>query len=153
MTESIGGNRKQVLVDEVQQLLPHRTPFLFVDKLESWDQGRIVGTRRFTEQDFFFKGHFPGYPVVPGVILIESMAQCGGAGVRKRGALAQNAIIFLAAVHEARFRRPVRPGEEIRMEIEDLRLTPRALKQKGVATVDGVVACEAEWMVVVGEAK
>ncbi len=153
MADSTDKHQAGVSLAEVQELIPHRVPFLFVDKLESWDNGRIVGTRLFTEKDFFFKGHFPEYPVVPGVILIESMAQCGGAGVRKRGILAPNAIIFLASVSDARFRRPVRPGDEIRMEIEDVKITNRILKQKGKATVNGELAAEAEWMALAGEAK
>lgn len=153
MTGSAGKHHAGVSLAEVQELIPHRSPFLFVDTLESWENGRVVGTRRFTEKDAFFQGHFPGYPVVPGVILIEAMAQCGGAGVLKRGLLPPHAIIFLAAVHEARFRRPVRPGEEIRMEIEDVKITPRLLKQKGKATVNGELAVEAEWMALSGKVK
>jgi 3-hydroxyacyl-[acyl-carrier-protein] dehydratase len=153
MTGSTGKHHAGVSLAGVQELIPHRPPFLFVDKLESWENGKIVGTRLFTLNDDFFRGHFPGYPVVPGVILIESMAQCGGAGVLKRGILPPHAIIFLAAVHDARFRQPVRPGEEIRMEIDDVRVTPRMLKQKGKATVAGVLVAEAEWMCLAGVAK
>lgn len=153
MTGSAGKHHAGVSLAEVQDLIPHRTPFLFLDQLESWDHGRIVGTRLFTEKDSFFQGHFPGFPVVPGVILIEALAQCGGAGVLKRGLLPPHAIIFLAAVSNARFRRPVRPGEVLRMEIEDVRVSTRMLKQKGTGTVDGVLAVEAEWMALAGEPK
>ncbi len=138
---------------DIQSLIPHRDPFLFVDRLESWENGKVIGYRLFRETDSFFKGHFPGYPVVPGVILIECLAQCGGAGVLKRGLLPPHAIIFMAAVLEAKFRRPVRPGDEIRMEVDDIRVSSKMLKQKGKAWVEGALAVEAEWMCVAGEAK
>ncbi len=137
--------------NEMHSLLPHRDPFLFVDRLEEVNDETITGFRTFPADEWFFSGHCPGYPVVPGVLLIESMAQCGGAGVSRTGVLG-NSLFFLATVEKARFRRQVRPGETIRMVISNLRVSSRMLKQRGTAYVGDQVACEAEWMCLVGEA-
>jgi len=133
----------------IEELLPHRDPFLFVDTLEEVSEQTIVGLRTFTEKDTFFAGHFPEYPVVPGVVLVESMAQCGGAGVRQSGILGEN-LFFLATVNNVKFRRQVRPGDTVRMTITNQRVTARMIRQSGVATVGDEVACEAEWMCLVG---
>jgi 3-hydroxyacyl-[acyl-carrier-protein] dehydratase len=136
---------------EIEALLPHRQPFLFVDEVVSADNERIVARHVFTEKEFFFAGHFPGYPVVPGVILVETMAQSGGAGLRKLGVLGGEALFFLATVDKVKFRRQVRPGDEVRSEIENLRVSPRMIKQSGKAYVGDELAAEAEWMCLVSD--
>jgi 3-hydroxyacyl-[acyl-carrier-protein] dehydratase len=137
--------------NEIESLLPHREPFLFVDEIVQASNEKIIAKRVFTEKDFFFKGHFPEYPVVPGVILIETMAQAGGAGLRKLGVLGGNALFFLASVDKVKFRRQVVPGDEVRSEIENLRVSPRMVKQSGKAFVGDELAAEAEWMCLVSQ--
>jgi 3-hydroxyacyl-[acyl-carrier-protein] dehydratase len=134
----------------IESLLPHRSPFLFVDEIDQTGKEKIVARHIFTEKEFFFTGHFPGYPVVPGVILIETMAQSGGAGLRKLGILPGNALFFLATVDKVKFRRQVRPGEEVRSEVVNLRVSPKMIKQSGKAYVGDELAVEAEWMCLVG---
>lgn len=136
----------------IEQLLPHRKPFLFVDRLDNLTQEGLVAYRTFVPEEFFFPGHFPGYPVVPGVILVETMAQAGGAGVRELGVLADDALFFLATVDKAKFRRQVRPGDTVRMEITNLKIGPRMIRQSGKAYVGEDLAAEAEWMCLVGPA-
>ncbi|MHC6202782.1 3-hydroxyacyl-ACP dehydratase FabZ [Breznakiellaceae bacterium SP9] len=136
----------------IEALLPHRSPFLFVDAIVHADEKHITAKRIFTADEFFFKGHFPSYPVVPGVILIETMAQSGGAGLRSLGILGADSLFFLASVDKVKFRRQVRPGEEVRLEIENLRVSPKMLKQSGKAYVGEELAAEAQWMCLVGSA-
>ena len=130
-------------------LLPHREPFLFVDRIEKADKDGIVGYRRFPASEAFFAGHFPGYPVVPGVILIETMAQVGGAGLRIIDP-DRPEIYYFATLDKVRFRRQVRPGEEVRVEVTLLRNGKTAVKQAGRAYVGSELAAEAEWMCLSG---
>jgi 3-hydroxyacyl-[acyl-carrier-protein] dehydratase len=139
-------------VTDIKTLLPHREPFLFVDRIEKADEEEIIGYRRYTDAEFFFKGHFPEYPVVPGVILVETMAQCGGAGAKLLGKFEPTALFFLAAVDRVKLRAQVRPGDEIRFNIRNLRLSPRMIRQSGTATRGETVVAEAEWMCLVGSA-
>ncbi|MDR0589807.1 MAG: 3-hydroxyacyl-ACP dehydratase FabZ [Spirochaetaceae bacterium] len=146
---------------DIEELLPHREPFLFVDEIIEATRERILARHVFKEGEFFFRGHFPQYPVVPGVILIETMAQSGGAGLRQLGILGgeagqsaqqtagSSALFFLASVDKVKFRRQVRPGEEVRSEIQNLRISARMIKQAGRAYVGEELAAEAEWLCLV----
>lgn len=137
-------------MNEIEKLLPHRNPFLFVDVIDTASREHITARHVFTDKEFFFKGHFPEYPVVPGVILVETMAQAGGAGLSKLGILGDDVLFFLASVDKVKFRRQVRPNEEVRMEVENLRVSPKMIKQSGKAYVGDELAAEAEWLCLVG---
>ena len=144
-------------MNEIEGLLPHRAPFLFVDEIVQADSEKITARHVFTENEFFFSGHFPEYPVVPGVILIETMAQSGGAGIRKflasknsGSGIPENALFFLASLDKVKFRRQVRPGDEVRTEIINLRVSSRMIKQAGKAYVGNELAAEAEWLCLIG---
>ncbi len=131
--------------NEIEQLLPHRDPFLFIDRLIEVGDERIVAERCFGPDEWFFKGHFPEYPVVTGVILVETLAQAGGAGVIKNGSVPEQ-IFFLAAVTDVKFRRQVRPGDVVRLEVENIKISRRMMKQRGKAFVGDELAAEASWM-------
>ena len=139
------------MIEDITGLLPHREPFLFVDKIERAEEEEIIGYKRFSKNEFFFKGHFPEYPVVPGVILIETMAQCGGAGISQTGILGDDALFFLVSVDKARFRKQVRPEDEVKLLIKNLRVSKKTLKQSGKAYINDELAAEAEWLCLVGD--
>ncbi|MBN1519705.1 MAG: 3-hydroxyacyl-ACP dehydratase FabZ [Spirochaetales bacterium] len=135
---------------EIEGFLPHRDPFLFVDEVRVIDAHHIEATRAWKGDEFFFAGHFPHYPVVPGVILVETLAQAGGVGVKLQGITAAGTF-FLASVGNVKFRRQVRPGDVFEMKIHNLRASARLIKQKGLGYVDGELAIEADWLCIVGE--
>ncbi|AEC02761.1 3-hydroxyacyl-ACP dehydratase FabZ [Parasphaerochaeta coccoides] len=134
-----------------QELLPHRPPFLFVDGLDEVSPGKVVGHKTFGEDEFFFAGHFPSYPVVPGVILVETMAQCGGAGLVEAGIYPPGVIFFLATVDKVKFRHQVRPGDTVVMTVHDEKLSNRIIRQRGILEVGGKLAVEATWMCIISD--
>jgi beta-hydroxyacyl-ACP dehydratase FabZ len=133
-------------INEIREILPHRYPFLLVDRIVEMEPERIVGIKQVTANEPHFTGHFPDFPVMPGVLIIEAMAQCAGVLVLKQMEDRQNKLVLLVAIENARFRRPVVPGDTLRMEMKILKRKASVAKMAGVATVDGVVVAEAEVM-------
>lgn len=131
---------------EIRALIPHRYPFLLVDRVDELEPGvRAVGIKNVTQNEPFFEGHFPEYPVMPGVLIVEAMAQVGAVGVMAVEAYRQKLVLF-AGIDGVRFRRQVVPGDVLRMEVEISRLKGQIGRGKGRATVDGQRVCEADLM-------
>ncbi len=137
-------------IQAIQQILPHRYPMLLVDRIVELEADRIVGIKNVTANEPFFSGHFPEYPVMPGVLIVEAMAQVAGVLVLKSLGDRQK-VVFLASIEQAKFRRPVVPGDQLRIEMKVGKRKATVAKMYGQATVDGVVVAEAEVMCKLGE--
>ena len=131
---------------EVMDYLPHRYPFLMVDKITSIEDKKIVGIKNVTMNEQFFQGHFPGRPIMPGVLQVEGMAQCGGILAFKNLEDRKDKLVFFATWDNVKFRRPVVPGDVLRYEIELVRFSGRICKMKGKTFVGDELACEADMM-------
>lgn len=131
-------------VIQIQDILPHRYPFLLVDRILEIEPGkRIVGIKNVTFNEEYFQGHFPGKPVMPGVLIIEAMAQVGGVLLLREIEDRHSKLVYFMGIDEARFRRPVVPGDQIRFELEVLKRKATTCKLQGKAFVDGALAAEA----------
>ncbi len=138
-------------INQIKEVIPHRYPFLLVDRiLEVEEAQRAIGIKNVTANEEFFNGHFPDYPVMPGVLIVEALAQVGAVAMLKkeenRGRLA-----FFAGIDNCRFKRQVKPGDQLRLEVEMTRVRGAIGKGKGIATVDGELVCEAELTFALGD--
>ena len=133
--------------NEVQKILPHRYPFLMVDAILEMERfKRIVGVKNVTINESYFAGHFPEKPVMPGVLIVESMAQTGGLLLLQEVPDREKKLLYFVAIDDARFRRPVVPGEQLRVEVTVTSRRGNFCKLEGKATVDGELAAEATLM-------
>ncbi|XWK86508.1 MAG: 3-hydroxyacyl-ACP dehydratase FabZ [Phormidium sp.] len=145
--ESSSVSKKVFTIEEIQNLLPHRYPFLLVDRIIDYVSGeKAVGIKNVTINEPFFQGHFPGRPLMPGVLIVEAMAQVGGIVLTQLPEMERSLFVF-AAIDGVRFRRPVVPGDQLVMTLELLSIKRRRFaKMRGIAQVDGQLACEGELM-------
>jgi len=132
-------------IEDIMRVLPHRYPFLLVDRIVEMEDGkRVVGIKNVTINEPFFQGHFPGHPIMPGVLIIEAMAQVGG--VLLLGAIEnpQSRVVYFTSLNNVKWRRPVKPGDQLRFELDLVQVRGQMARMKGVAKVDGEVVAEAE---------
>src|SRR4030042_6342762 len=140
---------------DIQNIIPHRNPFLLVDKILEVEPGkRIVGIKNVTGNEPFFQGHFPGNPVMPGVLILEAMAQVGGVlarlSIKTNPENSDESLIYFMAIDKATFRNPVVPGDQIVFEVKSLRMGSKFCKIEGKAFVDDFLVAEAELMAQIG---
>lgn len=133
-------------IQQIKEIIPHRYPFLLIDQVEEIIEGeKAVGYKNVTMNEPFFQGHFPEYPVMPGVLITEALAQMGAVAMLKKEEN-QGKLAFFTGIDKCRFKRQVVPGDRLKLEVEIVRLKGPMGKGKAKATVDGEVACEAEIM-------
>lgn len=139
-------------INQIMELLPHRYPFLLVDRILEFEMGkRIVGLKNVTMNEPFFQGHFPGHPIMPGVLIIEAMAQTGGVLALKSvpEAEVKNKVIYFMSIDKAKFRKPVVPGDQMRFEIDIIKQRSTVISLRAVTKVDGTAVAEAEMMAMI----
>jgi beta-hydroxyacyl-ACP dehydratase FabZ len=145
MRDSASLNTGQWDINLIQEIMPHRYPFLLIDKiLELEDRKRVVGIKNVTINEPFFAGHFPGHPIMPAVLIVEAMAQCGGVMLLNTVDNPKNYLVYFTRIDKARFRKPVLPGDQLRFELEMVALKMRVCKMQGYVYVGDDLVAEAE---------
>jgi 3-hydroxyacyl-[acyl-carrier-protein] dehydratase len=140
--------------NEIRDTLPHRYPFLLVDRVQDLEPGRrVVGLKNVTFNEPFFQGHFPDRPIMPGVLILEAMAQVGGLLAFKSAPPTGRPVVYLTGVDKAKFRKPVQPGDQLRFEVKVLKQRAPFWKMQGKAFVESDLVCEAELTAMVTEEK
>jgi len=143
-TASVPAEKTTMDIVEIMAILPHRYPFLLIDRvIEMERRVRIVAIKNVTVNEPHFTGHFPDYPIMPGVLTIEAMAQAGGALLLTEIPDREDKLMVFTGIEAARFRRPITPGDQLRIEVTVLNWRSRVVKMKGVCTVDGKIAADA----------
>ncbi len=141
---------KSLDIVDIQKILPHRYPFLLVDRILELEEGkRAVGIKNVSYNEFFFQGHFPGHPVMPGVLCIEAMGQVGGVLLMNSVPEPENKLVYFIALDKVKFRKPIRPGDVIRFELNMMKIRDRTCKMRGEAFVDGEIVAEAKMVAMV----
>ncbi len=154
MTETTPGTTLETAdINRVMQLLPHRFPMLMIDRIEKMNGNEsAVGIKNVTINDPFFEGHFPGHPVMPGVLIVEAMAQTAGALViNSMGSDASDKVVYFMAIDKAKFRKPVAPGDRLELHVSKQQNRGPVWKFRGVAKVDGAVVAEADYVAMIRE--
>ncbi|GIN20330.1 3-hydroxyacyl-[acyl-carrier-protein] dehydratase FabZ [Siminovitchia fordii] len=138
-------------IQEIKEIIPHRYPFLLVDRILEIEEGkRAVGIKNVTANEEYFNGHFPDYPVMPGVLIVEALAQVGAVAMLKREEN-RGKLAFFTGIDKCRFKRQVKPGDQLHLEVEIIRVKGPIGKGKGVARVGEEIVCETEIMFALGE--
>lgn len=140
-------------IEQIKEIIPHRYPFLLVDRILEVEEGKkAVGLKNVSANEEFFNGHFPDYPVMPGVLIVEALAQVGAVAMLKKEEN-QGRLAFFTGIDNCRFKKQVRPGDQLRLEVEIVRARGSIGKGKGIATVDGELVCETDIMFALGDKK
>lgn len=139
-------------IKEIKEIIPHRYPFLLIDKVTYMEPGKkVVAYKNVTMNEYFFQGHFPQEPVMPGVLIVESLAQAGAVAILSQENF-KGKIAYFGGINKAKFRKKVVPGDILRLEVEMIKIKGPAGIAKGIAYVDDKKACEAEVMFMIGDA-
>lgn len=138
---------EKIDIREIFRFLPHRYPFLLVDRILEFEEGKkIVGVKNITVNEPFFQGHFPGAPVMPGVLILEAMAQTGGILLLRNVPDREKKLIYLAGINNAKFKKPVVPGDQLKMILEVTKIKSKFCQMKGEAFVNDEKVAEAEYL-------